>query len=260
MLPARRAPVVLVMEKAPVAERGGNSAFSGGLFRFAYDDLQDVKPLMPSVSKNEWDRVDVGNYSPDRYMGDLMRVTQSQANVELAQVLTSESYPTMVWMTELGVVWEWTFLWSVDSGERLSFNPGSVLGAKNKGVGLMKYLFAATEEADIDIAYETKMVGFLQDDAGRVTGLRVKTPNGTEDAPASAVVLASGGFEANAEMRAGYLGPGWDRVKVRGTRFNTGETLRMGPGHRRKPSWPLAGMPCHANRRGGQPGGRLEAN
>ena len=66
---------VVVMEKAPVVERGGNSAFSGGLFRFAYEDLQDVKPLMPSVSKSEWDRVDVGNYNPDRYMGDLMRVT-----------------------------------------------------------------------------------------------------------------------------------------------------------------------------------------
>lgn len=218
---------VLVLEKAPEPERGGNSTFSGGLFRFAYDELRDVKPLMPSVSQKDWDRVDVGHYGTDRYMGDIMRVTQSQANVELAQVLTRQSYPTMVWMTELGVVWEWTFLWSVDSGERLSFNPGSVLGAKNKGVGLMKYLFAATEKAEIDIAYQTKMVGFLQDDSGRVTGLRVRTPDGTEDAPAGAVVLASGGFEANAEMRASYLGPGWDRVKVRGTRFNTGETLRM---------------------------------
>ena len=28
-------------------------------------------------------------------------------------------------------------------------------------------------------------------------------------------------------MRARYLGPGWDQVKVRVTRFNTGETLRM---------------------------------
>ena len=28
---------VLVLEKAPEAERGGNSRFSGGLFRFAYE-------------------------------------------------------------------------------------------------------------------------------------------------------------------------------------------------------------------------------
>ena len=39
--------------------------------------------------------------------------------------------------------------------------------------------------------------------------------------------MASGGFEANAEMRARYLGPNWDQVKVRGTKHNTGEVMRM---------------------------------
>ncbi len=218
---------VLVLEKAPKAERGGNSTFSGGLFRFAYEGIEDLKPLRQDVSQKDWDRIEVGHYDADRYMGDLMRVTQGQANRGLAEVMTQQSYPTMVWMTGLGAVWEWTFLWSVDSGDRLRFNPGSVLGAKNKGVGLMEYLFRATQRAGIDILYQAKMIGFLQDSAGRVTGARVRTPDGTEDAPAGAVVLASGGFEANAEMRARYLGPGWDKVKVRGTRFNTGETLRL---------------------------------
>jgi len=41
------------------------------------------------------------------------------------------------------------------------------------------------------------------------------------------VVLAAGGFQANAEMRARYLGPGWELAKVRGTRFNTGDAIRM---------------------------------
>jgi tricarballylate dehydrogenase len=40
-------------------------------------------------------------------------------------------------------------------------------------------------------------------------------------------VLACGGFEANAEMRTRYLGPGWDLAKVRGTRFNTGDGIKM---------------------------------
>ena len=44
---------------------------------------------------------------------------------------------------------------------------------------------------------------------------------------AQAVVLACGGFEANAEWRTRYLGPGWDLAKVRGTRFNTGDGIRM---------------------------------
>ncbi len=44
---------------------------------------------------------------------------------------------------------------------------------------------------------------------------------------ARAVVLACGGFEANPEWRTRYLGPGWELAKVRGTRFNLGEGLKM---------------------------------
>jgi tricarballylate dehydrogenase len=40
-------------------------------------------------------------------------------------------------------------------------------------------------------------------------------------------VLACGGFEGNPEMRAGYLGPSWDTVRMRGVPFNTGDGLRM---------------------------------
>jgi tricarballylate dehydrogenase len=142
------------------------------------------------------------------------------------------------------VVWDWTELWAVKSGERLQFNPGAVLEAKNKGVGLMEYLFTASQRAGIDKAYQAKMVGFLQDTTGRVTGVRVRTPVGSQDAPAGAVVLASGGFEANAEMRARYLGAGWDQVKVRGSRFNTGETLGMALDLGAKPVGHWQG--CHA--------------
>ena len=235
---------VLVLEKAQEAERGGNSRFSGGLFRFAYQGIEDLKPLREGLPSAEWDRVDVGHYDADRYVADIARVTQGQANVELARTLTGQSYSTMLWLTDLGVVWDWTVLWSVDSGDRLRFNAGTVLEAKNKGVGLIKYLFAATRRAGVDVAYSAKMTGFLQDTTGRVTGVRIRTPDGAEDVPAAAVVLASGGFEANTEMRARYLGPGWDQVKVRGTRFNTGETLLMALDVGAKPVGHWQG--CHA--------------
>ncbi|MYE14510.1 MAG: FAD-dependent tricarballylate dehydrogenase TcuA, partial [Gammaproteobacteria bacterium] len=45
--------------------------------------------------------------------------------------------------------------------------------------------------------------------------------------PADAVVLACGGFESNAAWRTRYLGAGWEIAKVRGTRFNTGDGIRM---------------------------------
>ena len=108
----------------------------------------------------------------------------------------------------------------------------------------MEYLFASVQGAGVDVAYQTKVIRILQDPAGRVTGVGVRTPAGADEVPAGSVILASGGFEANAEMRARYLGTGWDRVRVRGTRFNTGETLRMALDLGAKPVGHWQG--CHA--------------
>ncbi|MCZ6615160.1 MAG: FAD-dependent oxidoreductase, partial [Chloroflexi bacterium] len=58
---------VLVLEKAPKSLRGGNSRFSGGLFRFAYESIEDIKPLRPDVAPGDWERVEADTYTPDRY-------------------------------------------------------------------------------------------------------------------------------------------------------------------------------------------------
>jgi tricarballylate dehydrogenase len=55
----------------------------------------------------------------------------------------------------------------------------------------------------------------------------VRTAAGTETIEAGAVVLASGGFEANPEMRTRYLGPNWELARVRGTPYNTGDGIKM---------------------------------
>ena len=67
----------------------------------------------------------------------------------------------------------------------------------------------------------------LQDKDRRVSGVEVCGPDGYEDIQAKAVVLACGGFESNPEMRAQYLGAGWDLARVRGTRHNMGDGIRM---------------------------------
>ncbi|MCG8695680.1 MAG: FAD-dependent tricarballylate dehydrogenase TcuA, partial [Minwuiales bacterium] len=66
----------------------------------------------------------------------------------------------------------------------------------------------------------------IADDDG-VHGVRVRQDGKTADLAAKSVVLAAGGFEANSEMRTRYLGPGWELAKVRGTRFNTGDGIKM---------------------------------
>ena len=60
-----------------------------------------------------------------------------------------------------------------------------------------------------------------------MTGVRVKSGDGIEELRTDAIILACGGFESNAEWRTRYLGPGWELAKVRGTRFNTGDGIRM---------------------------------
>ncbi len=42
---------VLVIEKAPEELRGGNTHYSGGLFRFAFDTGEDLRPLDPDAER-----------------------------------------------------------------------------------------------------------------------------------------------------------------------------------------------------------------
>ena len=90
---------VLVLEKAPEHLRGGNSYFTGGLFRFAYSGLEEIVNLLPEVGTEEQDRIDVGSYDNSDFYADVMRVTEGLSNPDLLQILVSESYPTMIWMS-----------------------------------------------------------------------------------------------------------------------------------------------------------------
>jgi tricarballylate dehydrogenase len=60
-----------------------------------------------------------------------------------------------------------------------------------------------------------------------VQGVVARVSGKTTEIRSASVVLACGGFQANAEWRARYLGFGWEMAKVRGTRFNTGDGIRM---------------------------------
>jgi hypothetical protein len=111
---------------------------------------------------------------------------------------------------------------------KVRFSAGRVISVDDAGAGLVETLFLAAERVGIAIAYGTKVIELLADTRGGVSGVTVRTSEGQQDVEAKGVVLASGGFEANPEMRVKSLGPGWDLVKVRGCRYNTGETLEMG--------------------------------
>jgi tricarballylate dehydrogenase len=220
---------VLVLEAADEAERGGNSRFSGGIFRTAHDGLDHLAPLLDEDSRRWLDRVACGPYPPGRYLADLQTTSAGQSDPELIQLVVDRSYETVAWMREQGVRFELTVGKLVDPekiapGETYHLPPGGVLRARHEGIGLMADLFEAVERAGIDVWYGAPAHDLLLS-GDRVDGVRVRRSDRYVDVR-GAVVLASGGFESSPALRQQFLGPGWDLVKVRGTRFNTGTMLR----------------------------------
>jgi tricarballylate dehydrogenase len=94
------------------------------------------------------------------------------------------------------------------------------------GAGLVADLTKTAEKKGVAIFYETRAISLIYDGV-KVQGVRAKQKGVPVEFHAKAVVLACGGFEANPEMRTRYLGPGWELAKVRGTRHNLGEGLKM---------------------------------
>ena len=219
---------VVVLEKAPEAWRGGNGFFTAGGFRFAFKSFDELRTLIGDLSDQEAAQMEVDPYTEDNFYDDLMRVTEDCADPDLALLLVRESQNTVRWMKDRGIRWIPMFgRQAYKVGGKFRFWGGLVLEAVGGGPGLIDMEYASAAKAGIDVRFETKATRLLTDDRGRVTGLVVRTPDGTESIAAAAVVLAAGGFEANPEMRTRYLGPNWELARVRGTPYNTGDGIRM---------------------------------
>jgi len=220
---------VVVLEKATEALRGGNTHYSGGLFRFAFDRAEDLRPLVPDVERQVSDFfTTVEPYPIDHFRADLHRVTEGRTDPELSEILLGRSYDTVRWIAAQGVVLEAAVsLSAVKVDGKIRWSPGAILRAQHEGVGLSRMWFDIAARRGVEIRYETGAVSLLQDRRGRVTGVGVRDREGYQELPAQAVVLGCGGFESNPEWRARYLGRPWDHAKVRGTRYNTGDGLRM---------------------------------
>jgi tricarballylate dehydrogenase len=146
----------------------------------------------------------------------------------MALLLVRESQNTVRWMKERGIRWIPMFgRQAYKVGGKFRFWGGLVLEAVGGGPGLIDMEYASAAKAGIDVRFEAKVTRLVTDDRGGLTGVVVRTPDGTETITAGAVVLAAGGFEANPEMRTRYLGPNWELARVRGTPYNTGDGIRM---------------------------------
>ena len=219
---------VVVLEKASREMRGGNTHYSGGMFRFAFDTIADLLRVVPDAKELAGFSEGVEPYPRDAFWADLLRITNGRTDRELAEVLISNSFDTVCWLVELGIEMEPAVsLGGVMVGNVIKWPKGAIVRARHEGVGLSRSWFEIAASRGVEIRYETGAWKLLCNGGGRVAGVAAKGPGGGAEITARSVVLACGGFEANQAWRAQYLGRPWDHAKVRGTRHNQGDGLRM---------------------------------
>ena len=217
---------VLIIEAASQDESGGNSRFAGGVMRFAYETVEDLRKVTEITEKEE-SETDFGTNTEEEYFDDLFRLTQNRTDLDLSDLLVRRSLETMIWLRGKGVKFVPNFgrQSGMVNGRRRFFGrlPIEVSGG---GAGLVDFLDQATKKAGIQVKFETRTTSLIYED-GQVKGVHALEKGVPTQYRAKSVVLACGGFEANPEMRTRYLGPGWELAKVRGSRFNQGDGLKM---------------------------------
>lgn len=217
---------VLVLERAPRAERGGNSAFTAGAMRVPLRSSSELLQLVPQLA-DTLAGVQFTPYLEEQMIEDIQRLSGGLSDPELLSTVAHNGFATLAWMAGHGV----GFVSHLDrrgvTMNGVIYNPRDAsIRADGNGKGLVNALWTAAENAGVEFAYQVTATDLILVD-GAVQGLRVMRDGRPDEIRARSVVLATGGFEANPQMRAQHLGPNWDTAKVRGSRFNTGLGLKM---------------------------------
>ena len=195
---------VQILEAAPRAWRGGNSAHTRNL-RCMHDAPQDVL---------------TDAYPEEEFWQDLFKVTGGQTDEQLARLAIRESSRCRDWMRRHGV----HFQPSLSGTLHLSRTNAFFMGG---GKALMNAYYRSAEKMGVGIRYDSP-VDRLELEGGRFVAAHI----GAERIEARACVVASGGFESNREWLREAWGQNeageWpaDNFAIRGTRFNRGVLLR----------------------------------
>src|SRR3990170_5855578 len=214
---------VLLLEKAPREKRGGNTHFSGAIFRFTYNDVSELDRFVPDAERDyPGFHAGVQPYPVDVFRDDLMRVTQGRSDPELATLLIENSYDTVCWLQDVGRhKFELALsVMGVRVGKEVKWPRGAMIRTVHEGVGLSKTWFETGEKMGIEIRYETGAQRLTQGESARVSGVVARGPDGFVTLEAKAVVLACGGFETNPEWRLRFPRAPRGPAQGRGAPFN----------------------------------------
>src|SRR3954471_17640463 len=162
---------VLMLEAAPFEERGGNSHFTGGAFRFAYRGVEDLIKVLPSLVNEDLSNVDFGTYTEEQFFDDMFEVTEFRTDPDLCEILVRSSRDTARWVAQQGVKLQPGLgrqAYKVDG--KFKFWGGLALHIWGGGPEMLKALYATAEQRGITIVYETPAVALIRE-RGRVCGV-----------------------------------------------------------------------------------------
>ncbi|MFC7741192.1 FAD-dependent tricarballylate dehydrogenase TcuA [Nocardiopsis composta] len=223
---AARGRRVLLIEKGRAEESGGNSFYTAGAFRIAHGGLADLGDLVEDDPRHT--ATELAAYPAEDFHADMKRVTGGRNDPGLTAALVEDGAAALRWLRGLGLRFRLMYERQAYTGAdgRHVFFGGLAVGSVGGGKGLIEQHEAAARAGGVEVRYGTGATGLITE-GGRVAGVRWSgADGGAGEIRAESVVLAAGGFEADAAMRREHLGEGWERASVRGTPLNTGEMLR----------------------------------
>lgn len=193
---------VLILESAPKSYRGGNSRHTRN-FRCMHQGPLSVL---------------TGDYDPDEYYDDLLRVTAGKTDEVLARLAINTSESCLPWMEAHGV----HFQPSLSGTLSLSRTNAFFLGG---GKALVNAYYNTCADLGVEAVYEAE-VTHIALKGGRFTGLDATINGEAHRIEGRALVLASGGFQADLDWLADAWGPAARNFLIRGTPYNRGVVLR----------------------------------
>ena len=193
---------VLMLESAPQPYRGGNSRHTRN-FRCMHGGPLGVL---------------TGDYDEETYFEDLLKVTAGKTDETLARMTIRGSEACYGWMEAHGV----RFQPSLSGTLSLSRTNAFFLGG---GKALVNAYYRRAEDLGVEIAYDAE-VTHLDHDGTRIGAVEATIAGERVAVRPRAVVVASGGFQADLDWLAEAWGPAARNFLIRGTPYNRGVVLK----------------------------------
>jgi len=199
---------VIVLEKMPKV--GGNTIISGAAYNAVDPKRQQLQGIEDSVDKH---------FQQTYEGGDKL------GKPELIRILVENAYPALEWLESMGM--EFTDeVFTVLGG----LWPRAHKPVEPLGTGYIKtYMNYIDNNSGIEVLLNTRATELIKEN-DRVVGVKAETPEGNLIVRArNGVVLATGGFSANVEMREEYnkIWPSLKNLKTTNHPGATGDGIAM---------------------------------